>query len=171
MRSVTLLREKLSVLLGLTKTNKSDSLLEIYPEIVYRDLVRSESKRSKRSGHLCRILLVYHTNAQGLVVPLNSELASKTISVLSVSVRDTDYVGWYRQGRILGVLLTSLRSDSASEGCDNFKIRLVDRLRGALTSTDESFLHIHMRIRMLDQGELRALNTVDHPAPLPGSKD
>lgn len=167
MRLVTLWREKLSVLLCLTKTNKSASSLEIYPETVYRDLARSEFKRSERSGHLCRILLVYHTNAQGLVIPLNSELASKTTSVLCMSVRDTDYVGWYRQDRILGVLLTTLHPDSANNGCSKLKTRLGERLCGVMGFTDDQSL----KIRVLAPGELTAFNSSNHPAPFPVSKE
>lgn len=167
MHSETLWRDKLSLWLGLPKRNKSSSSVVVYSEAVYCNLVRSESKRSERSGHLCRILLVYRTNTQGLIVPLGSELADKTISVLSSGCRDTDYVGWYRQGQIVGVLLTVLRPYSARDGCDSLKARLVDSLRGTLTFIDDHFLQIHL----LEPGELTAFNASNHPTSFPGSKD
>lgn len=167
MRSATLWREKLSALLGLTKSQRSTSLANVYSETVYHDLLHRESKRSARSGHLCRILLVYYTNAQGRVVPFGSELADKTISVLTSSCRDTDYVGWYRQDRILGVLFTTLRPDSDRDGCDNLKTRLVDRLHDVSAFTNDPSL----QIRVLELDELGALNLTDHPAPFPGSND
>ena len=167
MRSATRWRDKLSFLLGLTKGYRSTSSANVYPETIYCDLVHRESKRSERSGHLCRILLVYRTNAQGQVVPFDSELADKTISVLSSSCRDTDYIGWYRQGRILGVLLTALRPDSTGEGCDNLTTRLVDGIRSARTFTDD----LSLQIRMLELRELAAFNASDHSAPSPGSTD
>lgn len=163
MHSATLWREKLSALLGLTKSQRSTSLANVYSETVYHDLLHREFKRSVRSGHLCRILLVYYTNAQGRVVPFGSELADKTISVLSSSCRDTDYIGWYGQGLILGVLLTTLRPDSVGEGCDNLMTRLVDGLRSVLTSTDDHSL----QIRVLERSELTAFNASDRPAPSP----
>lgn len=147
--------------------NKSSSSADIYSETVYRDLVRREFKRSERSGQLCQVLLVYRTNAQGLVVPLGTELAGKAISLLSMSVRETDYVGWYRQDRILGVLLTVLRSDSVVDGCDNLKTRLVDRLRVDSILTDDHSLQVHV----FEQSELAAFHGFDDPASLPGSKD
>ena len=112
-------------------------------------------------------MLVYHTNAQGQVVPFEPELAGKTISVLSSRCRDTDYIGWYGQGRILGVLLTALRPDSAGEGCDNLTTRLVDGLRSALTSMDDHSL----QIRMLELSELTAFDASNRPVSSAGSKD
>jgi len=167
MRSETRWRDRLPLFRGWTKDTKPSTPVGAYPEEVFQGLVHSESKRSKRSGHLCPILLVYCTNAQGLVVSLESELAGKMISVLSMSIRDTDYVGWYRQNRILGVLLTALQPESAREGCDTLKVRLVDRLRGLRVFTDDHFL----QIRALEPGELTAFNAFDDPAPLPCSKD
>lgn len=98
-------------------------------------------------------------------MPFRSELADKTISVLSNRCRDTDYIGWYREGRIVGVLLTALRPDSASGRGDNLKTRFVDSLRGALTFMDDRSL----QIRVLDQGELTGFTAADHPVPFPGS--
>ena len=167
MRSATLWREKLSALLGLTKSNRATSSANVYPETVYRDLLHRESKRSARSSHLCRIMLVYHTNAQGQVVPFGSELAGKTISVLSSRCRDTDYIGWHEQGRILGVLLTALRPDSTGEGYDNLTTRLVDGLRSTLPSMNDRSL----QIRMLELSELTAFDASNRPVPSAGSKD
>jgi len=139
----------------------------VYPEETFGTLIHSESKRSERSEHLCRILLVYYTGTQGLAVPLESETAKKAVSILSCDCRDTDYLGWYRQNRILGVLLTALQPESAREGCDTLKVRLADRLRGLRIFTDDHFL----QIRVLEPGDLTASNAFDDPAPLPGSKD
>lgn len=100
-------------------------------------------------------------------MPFRSDLADKTVSVLSSSCRDTDYIGWYRQGRILGVLLTALRQDSAGDECDNLKARVVNHLRGTLTFTDDHSL----QIRMLELCELTAFNASDHSIPSLGSKD
>jgi hypothetical protein len=88
------------------------------------------------------------------------------ILVLFMSVRDTDYIGWYRQSRILGILLTALRPDSAREGLDSLKTRLMDRLRRALTLTRGQSL----QIRVLEAGEITAFTVSDHPAQFPISK-
>lgn len=99
-------------------------------------------------------------------MPFESELVDRAVSVLSVGCRDTDYIGWYRQGRILGVLLTALRSDSAGESCGRLKT-VEDRVRGVLTFPDDHSFQVHV----LEQSELTAMDPADHPASSPGSKD
>jgi hypothetical protein len=167
MRSATRWRNKLYFWLGLTKSRKSTSSICVYSEPVYHDLIHRESKRSERSGHRCRILLIYRTNTQKRAVPFRSELADKTISVLTSTCRDTDYIGWYRESWILGVLLTALRPDSAGDGCDRVMARLVENLGGVVSSTDGHSL----QIRVLEQSELTTFNAVDHSVPFAGSKD
>lgn len=165
MTSVTLWRDRVFFWFGLAKGKKASSFANLHSEAVYREFVYRESKRSARSGHLCRILLVYHTNAQGRVVPFGSDLADKTLSVLSSSCRDTDYIGWYQRGRILGVLITALRPDSVRDGCDNLMTRLVGRLRAVLTFADNHSL----QIRVLEQSEVTAFCVSNHSAPAAGS--
>lgn len=165
MRLAILWRDARSLLLGLTKGNKLSSPADVYSETDYRDLVRRESKRSERSGHLCRILLIYCANAQGLVVSMGPKLADKIISALSGTVRGTDHVGWYCQGQMLGVLLTTLRPDSAGDGCEKLKSRLLGRLQGVLALTEYGSL----QIRMIKQDELSVLHTVAHPELFLGS--
>ncbi len=167
MRALTHWLGTFSLLPRLPKRTTSSTVKSLYPEEVFHGLMHSETARSARSGHPCRILLVYCTNAEGLVVPMESELADKAISVLSVSVRDTDYIGWYRQGRILGVLLTDLLPDSAGEGCDKLKTRLADGLRSVLVSTDARLL----QIRVLNPGELSTFNPSGHSPTSPVLKD
>lgn len=149
------------------RDTKSSGSVGVYQEGSFRNLVLSESKRSERSGHLCRILLVYRTNPQGLVMPLGDELADKTFSLLSRSCRDTDYVGWYRQDRIIAVLMTILQRDSAVHGCKTLQARLLDRLRGVFSPANVHSLQMHG----LDPGELTTFNPLDNPPSCPVSEN
>ena len=153
-------RDRFAFLLGRLRGHRASSSADIYSETAYRDLVHREVKRSERSDQLCRILLVYRTDAQGLIVPLDLNLTNKTIRALSSKYRDTDYIGWYRQGRILGVLLTALHQDSAKDGYDILKIRVMDTLGTALRFTRGHSL----QICVLEPGELTAFTASDHPA-------
>lgn len=167
MLSITPWRDRFFSLFGLMKGQDSSVPVDIHPETVYRVLVHREIKRSARSGQLCRILVIYHTDARGRVVPFSSKLADRTLSVLTGSCRDTDYIGWYRQGLVVGVLLTALRSDSSREGYDNLETRVVDRLRGVVTFTDDHSL----QIRVLQESELTTFNVVGHPVLSTGFTD
>lgn len=154
-------------MLGLAKRDKSSISGEVYSEEVFRSYVHDESTRSKRSGQLCRILLVYRTDAQGGIVPMKQEHATKAIALLSTSLRATDYIGWYRKEYILGSLLTALQPASVVDGYNNLKARLTDRLRGARTFTGDHSL----QVRVIEQDELSALDAADHPASSLGSTD
>jgi hypothetical protein len=86
---------------------------------------------------------------------------------LSKNYRDTDYIGWYRQGRILGVLLTALHPHSAKDGYAILKNRLRDGLGSTLV-----FREYHsLQVRVLEPGELTTFTASDDPASSLGSKD
>jgi hypothetical protein len=167
MPSATLWRDRFLFWLGLAKGNKSSFPVEIYSEAAYRGLILGESRRSERLGHVWRILLVYYTNAQGRVVPFRLKDTERILSVLFSRCRDTDYIGWYRQDHIMGVLLTALRADSSREGCDNLKSRVIESLRPLPTFPDDHSLHI----RVCEQHELTAFDASDHPVPSSGSNN
>jgi hypothetical protein len=115
-----------------------------YNQEVFRYLLESESKRSERSGYFCRILLVYWTDAQGRDVQMNSYAAKTVMAALSRSLRDTDYIGWYREGRIAGAVLTVLVQESMAQVASHLQKRLVEILRAELGVKETSLLQIRV---------------------------
>ncbi len=136
---------------------KSSTSERVCSEESFLRLVLSESKRSKRSGYLCRVALVYCTTAQKLLIPWRAELTNKAFSALSRSCRDTDYIGWYQQDQIIGVLLTTMRQDSILDGYKSLRARLVDCLSSAITFTEAHSLQMHI----LDPDELTTFMAPD----------
>lgn len=126
------------------RDTKSSTPGGVCPERSFLKLILSESKRSERSGHLCRIMLVYLTNPQGLVMPMEADFADRAICLLSRSCRDTDYVGWYRHGHIVGVLLTTLQRDSLVDGCKTLQARFAGCLGGAFAFPEARSLQMHI---------------------------
>ena len=100
-----------------------------YNQEAFRYLLESESKRSERSGYFCQILLVYWTDAQGRIVQMDSHVAKTVMAALSRSLRETDYIGWYRDGRIVGAVLTVLAEESMAQVATQLQKRLVEILR------------------------------------------
>lgn len=148
-------RDKFYYLLRLVKSHRSCTQNQIYSEFVYCNLVRTEWKRSVRSGLLCRIVLFYWTDAQGQIVPLEPECVGNAIAKLSMSVRATDYIGWYRQGRVVGVLLTTIRPGALGDEGDRVRARLADRLHDSLIPTDGYSLYT----RVFEPDELGELTS------------
>ena len=146
---------------------KCANSLRVYPERSFRSLILSEAKRSQRSDRLCWIILVYRSGPQGFVMPLGAELADKTLALLSQSCRDTDYVGWYRQGRIVGVLLTTWQRGSIADGGKTLQACLLDRMRGVFSSTNVHSLQMHG----LHLDELKTFSLFDYPPSSPVSEN
>ena len=104
-----------------------------YNQEAFRYLLESESKRSERSGHFCQILLVYWTDAQGRIVPMDSHVAKTVMAELPRSLRETDYIGWYRDGRIVGAVLTILVQESMAPVASHLLKRLAEVLQSELS--------------------------------------
>src|ERR1044071_7933925 len=80
-------------------------------EDAFHYLLQAEAKRSQRSGQGYHILLVYRSEAQGSITPMHSFVSSVVLGALAGSLRETDYIGWYREGQIIGGVLTVVGQD------------------------------------------------------------
>jgi len=124
-----------------------------YNQEAFRYLLESESKRSERSGRFCRILLMYWTDAQGRIVPMDSHFAKSVMAASSRSLRETDYIGWYRDGRVVGAVLTVLVQESMAQVTSNLQSRLVGILRAEFGVEGTS----RLQIRACEHHELEGI--------------
>ncbi len=148
-----------TVLVNLFSMDRSNKLAQavsnftqigIFHEEAFRYLLEAESKRSKRSGHGYHLLLVYHTDVHGAVMPMDSDAASRIIDALARSLRETDYIGWYREGRIAGGVLTVVGQDSVGDVRDRVHRRLKEILQANVGGDKNG----HFQIRLCRQHEL-----------------
>jgi hypothetical protein len=84
-----------------------DRLGQAYNEDAFRYFLEIERKRAARLDRACLLLLV------GLKGPkpnvrISQVLAAKLFSSLWLSLRETDVIGWYREDRVAGAVLTQL---------------------------------------------------------------
>lgn len=115
-----------------------------YNQEAFRYLLESESKRSKRSGRFCQVLLIYSTDAQQRIVLMDSHVAKAVMVASSRSLRETDYVGWYRDGRIVGAVLTVLEQEAMVLVGDHIQKRLAGILQSKLSIEESRCLHIRV---------------------------
>jgi hypothetical protein len=115
-----------------------------YNQEAFRYLLESESKRSERSGRFCQILLVHWTDAQGGIVQMDSHVAKTVMAASSRSLRETDYIGWYRDGRIVGAVLTVLVQESMAQVASHLQKRLAEVLQSELSIEDSRRLQIRV---------------------------
>lgn len=126
----------------------------MYSEQAFQYLLACESKRSERSGYSFNILLIYSTDKQGLIVQMNRDMADTVATALFRTLRETDYIGWYREGRIVGGVLTVLGQDSAVEVSVRIQQRVMEIL-GVDVSVEKNS---RLRIRIC---QLHALDGIE----------
>jgi hypothetical protein len=81
-------------------------LRQIYNEEAFRYLLAIERTRAERSCCSFLLVLVDLKNQRGMSGRITPAVAAKLLSGLSLSVRDGDFIGWFREGRVAGAVLT-----------------------------------------------------------------
>lgn len=127
----------------------------MYNEEAFRYLLSSESKRSVRSRYSFKILLVYSFDKQGLIVQMDREVLDTVAEALFRTVRETDYIGWYLEGRIVGGVLTLLGQDSEVEVSARIQQRLMEIFRAEVSVEKNG----RLQIRICQHHELGELST------------
>ena len=81
---------------------------EAYNEEAFHHFLAIERKRSEASTRPFLLLLVEFEKRLGVSVEVGHDMAARLFSALAESLRDTDVLGWYREQRIAGAVLTDL---------------------------------------------------------------
>jgi hypothetical protein len=116
----------------------------MYSEQAFQYLLASESKRSERSGYSFHILLIYSTNKPGLIVHMDRDLVDTVVEALVRTLRETDYIGWYLDGRIVGGVLTVLGQDSEGEVSARIQQRVMEIFRAEVSTEKNGRLQIRI---------------------------
>jgi hypothetical protein len=104
---------------------------QAYNEEAFRYFLEIERKRSEASGRPFLLLLVDLVSQSGFdAAPgIDHTTADRVLSALAVSLRETDFVGWYREGRAIGGVL-SQHSETAGAGLSDVVARRVTKSLG-----------------------------------------
>ena len=126
------------------KEMASFSQRDPYDQEAFRYLLESESKRSERSGRFCQILLVYWTDVEGRIVQMDSHVTKTVMAALPRGIRETDYIGWYHDGCIVGAVLTGLVQGSKGQVVSHLQKRLEEVLQSDLSIEKSRCLQIRV---------------------------
>jgi len=100
---------------------------EPYDEQTFRYLLDVEQRRSDRSGRPFVLVLVHAEAKRDSEARIDPEVATTIFSGLSRCLRETDFFGWYEDGRRAGAVLTELgdtaRSDISKSLIENVMTR------------------------------------------------
>lgn len=81
----------------------------VLDETSFRGMIALERKRTERSGQPVLLMLVDAGNF--LRADMSGRALSKFLSALSLSTRDTDVTGWYKENSVVGVMFTDIGVD------------------------------------------------------------
>src|SRR5436190_8496415 len=79
---------------------------EAYNEEAFQYFLEIERKRSEISNRPFLLMLIEFERQEGTDARIDPAMAAKLFSVLSLCLRETDFVGWYREERVVGAVLT-----------------------------------------------------------------
>ena len=115
-----------------------------YSEEAFRYFLGLERKRAERSRRSLLLLLVNLTvDDGGESIP--PAISSKLFSGLSLCVRDVDFIGWYRHGRVAGAVLTQGPDSPALEASE----QIGDRVRQLLAKRLPAAVAARLQVRVL----------------------
>jgi hypothetical protein len=108
----------------------------VYNEEAFRYFLEIERKRSELSGRSFLLLLVdlKRSSSADADPQIDSPSADLLFSALTISLRETDFVGWYRAARTIGAVLTQNTDATAAALSDVVGQRVTTALRGALST-------------------------------------
>jgi len=98
------------------------ALQQAYDEGTFRYFLALEQRRAKRSGRPFWLILVSFDDPADAETPIDTTMAAALFARLWRCFRETDFIGWYRESRVAGVVLTEMR-----DGVYGAVVRLTDQ--------------------------------------------
>jgi hypothetical protein len=115
-----------------------------YDEEAFRYFLALEQKRANRANQSCVLLLVDLKRHAETAVPMDPQIADKMFASLFRCLRETDFFGWYQDGRVAGAVLTQHESGPGAE----FPRVVGDRVNQALCKSLPSEVARRVQIRL-----------------------
>ncbi|HEY1805436.1 MAG TPA: sugar transferase [Terracidiphilus sp.] len=132
-------------------SNAADPLLETAPvnrtpfdETTFRRMIAIERKRTERSKAPFVLMLLEAVSDRG--PKKNSLTLNRVTAALLQSSRDTDLVGWYKNGAIVGTLFTGLIVNDKRAVLDTFLAKVSAALQEELTADEFNQVRISFHL-------------------------
>ena len=117
---------------------------QAYNEEAFRYFLAIERKRAARSRRSFLLLLVSIKKRSGVSGPIRSAVATSIFAGLWLGVREVDFIGWFREGRVAGAVLTQGADPLAPDVSRRISQRLTETLRGRVTADVARRLHVRV---------------------------
>jgi hypothetical protein len=121
--------------------------LQIYNESAFRHFLTIEARRAKRSRRPFLMILVTIRCSDGSLAKLSDDIAAPLFGGLRASIREVDFVGWYREDFIPAAVLA--QGPGASAAASN---RITDRLLPEIRKQLSAEQATNVRVRTIRIG-------------------
>ena len=98
----------------------------MYTEKAFHYFLTMERKRSERSNQPFLLVQVDFKRQHGMSECIDTAVAARLFSGLLLGVRETDFVGWYRAGRMAAAVLTQHSQMPVTNISSPILARLID---------------------------------------------
>jgi hypothetical protein len=122
----------------------TDSNGHLYNEEAFQFLLALERERYARSRRPFALALVRHGAGSDPATAIESSVGTRVLTGLAQTLRDTDVVGWYREGRVVGVILTHLGDAPLTDVYRQLTERTVETLRSYLPAEIAQRLNVRL---------------------------
>jgi hypothetical protein len=117
---------------------------QAYNEQAFRHFLAIERKRAARARRSFLLLLVSLRKEPGASVVINAKAASRLFSGLAGCVREVDFIGWYREERVAGAVLTQGTDTPAPAAVKGIADRVTDALGQRLSASEAQRLQVRV---------------------------
>lgn len=135
--------EKASSLVGSPFDSRTAFRREALSEPAFLRMIAIERKRTERSKEAFLLMLMENGGSQELKAA--EQILGRILETLLPTSRETDVIGWYKDGEVAGVMFTGLASDDRNALLDTILKRvsslLCDKL--AFEDTDQIRISFH----------------------------
>jgi hypothetical protein len=76
-----------------------------YNEVAFRHFLTLERRRAERARRALLLLLVSHKMNHASRAPLGPRMSGQIFKILGACVREVDFVGWHREGKVAGAVI------------------------------------------------------------------
>jgi lipopolysaccharide/colanic/teichoic acid biosynthesis glycosyltransferase len=101
---------------------------KVFEEDVFQLMLTQERRRAERSRKPFVLMLLDAHRENGLAV----EVLQQALIVVGQSTRQTDMIGWYQQGAVVGIIFTELGSEETGLILETLSTKFSSRLREGL---------------------------------------
>jgi lipopolysaccharide/colanic/teichoic acid biosynthesis glycosyltransferase len=127
----------------LTVLGENPSGTEMLPQELFIKLLCLERKRTERSGRRFVLMLL---DAGNLLRAAKAPVLSTLLPAITQATRDTDLMGWYKDGSVIGVIFTEVGSADDKSIVHALSGKLTDSLYGALSIREVNEIRLSFHV-------------------------